>query len=144
MLSAVAGGLLLLHACGDPTTPRVGGPPLVGQWSAVRPAPLVQIHLTLLPNGKVLSWGRVGDPQVWDPGTDAFTVVPAPSLLFCAGHDFLPDGRLLVAGGHISDLHGLANTNVFEPRRSAATLRVPGVGATARFAGSAGATTDLR
>ncbi len=115
MLSAVAGGLLLLHACGDPTTPRVGGPPLVGQWSAVRPAPLVQIHLTLLPNGKVLSWGRVGDPRVWDPGTDAFTVVPAPSLLFCAGHDFLPDGRLLVAGGHISDLHGLANTNVFDP-----------------------------
>ncbi len=43
------------------------------------------------------------------------TVVPAPSLLFCAGHDFLPDGRLLVTGGHISDLHGLANTNVFDP-----------------------------
>jgi hypothetical protein len=88
---------------------------LVGQWSSVRPAPLVQVHLTLLPNGKVLSWGREGDPQVWDPATGAFTVVPAPSLLFCSGHDFLSDGRLLVAGGHISDLHGLANTNVFDP-----------------------------
>jgi galactose oxidase len=117
MLSAVTGVLLVLHACGDPTVPRVEGPApaLVGQWSSVRPAPLVQIHLHLLPNGKVLSWGRVGDPQVWDPATGAFTVVPAPSLLFCAGHDFLPDGRLLVAGGHISDLHGLANTNVFDP-----------------------------
>ncbi len=116
-LSAVTSGLLLLHACGDPTVPRLAGPPLVlvGQWSTVRPAPLVQIHLHLLPNGKVLSWGRTGDPQVWDPATGAFTPVPAPSLLFCAGHDFLPDGRLLVAGGHISDLHGLANTNVFDP-----------------------------
>jgi len=109
--------LLLLHACTDPTVPRIEGPPLVlvGQWSSVRPAPIVQVHLHLLPTGKVLSWGRTGDPQVWDPATGAFTPVPAPSLLFCAGHDFLPDGRLLAAGGHISDLHGLANTNVFDP-----------------------------
>jgi len=109
--------LLLLHACTDPTVPRIEGPPLVlvGQWSSVRPAPIVQVHLHLLPTGKVLSWGRTGDPRVWDPATGAFTPVPAPSLLFCAGHDFLPDGRLLVAGGHISDLHGLANTNVFDP-----------------------------
>src|SRR5205807_6939579 len=35
--------------------------------------------------------------------------------LFCAGHDFLPDGRLLVAGGHITDGHGLPNTNLFDP-----------------------------
>jgi WD40 repeat protein len=34
--------------------------------------------------------------------------------MFCAGHDFLPDGRLLVAGGHISDSHGLPNTNIFD------------------------------
>ena len=88
---------------------------LVGRWSSVRPAPIVQVHLHLLPTGKVLSWGRTGDPRVWDPATGAFTPVPAPSLLCCAGHDFLPDGRLLVAGGHISDLHGLANTNVFDP-----------------------------
>ncbi len=121
MLSAGTGVLLLLHACGDPTVPRVGGPTpaLVGEWSSVRPAPLVQIHLHLLPNGTVLSWGRTGDPQVWDPATGAFTAAPAPSLLFCAGHDFLPDGRLLVAGGHISDLHGLANTNVFDPASGA-------------------------
>jgi galactose oxidase-like protein len=63
----------------------------------------------------VLSWGHDGDPQVWDPATGSFTAVPAPSLLFCAGHDFLPDGRLLVAGGHITDGHGLPNTNVFNP-----------------------------
>src|SRR5213075_1083766 len=70
--------------------------------------------LHLLPNGRVLSWGRNGDPQVWDPLTGGFTAVPAPSWLFCAGHDFLPDGRLFVAGGHITDDHGLPNANVFD------------------------------
>src|SRR3977135_1551244 len=75
--------LLVLHACGDPTVPRIGPPPpvLVGEWSVVRPAPIVQIHLHLLPTGKVLSWGRKDDPQVWDPATGVFTAVPAPSLL---------------------------------------------------------------
>jgi hypothetical protein len=85
-------------------------------------APIVQVHLNLLVSGKVLSWGGpTGQPPyLWDPATGAFTEVPAPSNLFCAGHGFLPDGRLLVAGGHIIDGHGtgglgLANTNVFDP-----------------------------
>lgn len=81
----------------------------------MQPAPIVQLHLHLLLDGRVLSWGRVGNPQVWDPATGIFTAVPSPSLLFCAGHDFLPDGRLFVAGGHITDLHGLPNANVFDP-----------------------------
>jgi hypothetical protein len=87
----------------------------VGEWSALEPAPIVQLHLHLLLDGRVLSWGRVGNPQVWDPATGVFTAVPSPSLLFCAGHDFLPDGRLFVAGGHITDLHGLPNANMFDP-----------------------------
>ena len=98
------------------TPPDATPPPeaRVGQWSSVFPAPVVQLHLHLLPDGTVLSWGHIGDPQVWDPATGAFTAVPSPSLLFCAGHDFLPDGRLLVAGGHIDYDHGLPNTNVFD------------------------------
>jgi len=87
----------------------------VGEWSSLYGAPIVQLHLHLLLSGKVLSWGHAGDPQVWDPATGRFTGVQSPSLLFCAGHDFLPDGRLLIAGGHISDLHGLPNTNIFDP-----------------------------
>src|SRR5437667_480525 len=46
-------------------TPPAGSPPpeaQLGQWSAVFPAPIVQLHLHLLPDGKALSWGQNGDP----------------------------------------------------------------------------------
>ena len=86
----------------------------VGRWSSVFPAPIVQLHVHLLRDGTVLSWGLQGDPQVWEPATGTFTPVPSPSLLFCAGHTFLADGRLLVAGGHISGVRGLPNTNLFD------------------------------
>ena len=120
--------LLLLLACRDaerttappivtrPATQTIGLAPeaLVGQWSPVYPAPVVQLHLHLLPDGRVLSWGHAGDPQVWDPASGTFAAVPSPSLEFCAGHTFLPDGRLLVVGGHQGNALGLPNTNVFD------------------------------
>src|SRR6185503_9669541 len=33
----------------------------VGQWSSVSAAPIVQLHLHLLPDGRVLGWGHDGD-----------------------------------------------------------------------------------
>ena len=36
---------------------------------------------------------------LWNPKTNAVTNVPLGRNLFCAGHAFLPDGRLLVAAG---------------------------------------------
>ena len=35
--------------------------------------------------------------------------------LFCAGHSFLADGRLFVAGGHILNGVGLANASIYDP-----------------------------
>jgi len=85
-----------------------------GRWSSVQSWPIVALHLHLLPDGRVLAWGRSGTPQVWDPATGGFTAVPSPAWLFCAGHAFLPDGRLLVTGGHIDDRLGLPDATIFD------------------------------
>ena len=81
-----------------------------GQWKQLDTAlDLVAVHAAILPNGKVLFFSHDeddyndlerGKSQVWDPETGQ----PAPLLnlnrnLFCSAHCFLPDGRLLVAGG---------------------------------------------
>ncbi|HUR95901.1 MAG TPA: galactose oxidase-like domain-containing protein [Gemmatimonadales bacterium] len=96
-------------------SPAVAATSDTGAWSAPAPWPIVAVHLHLLRNGKVLAWGKFGDPYVYNPATGAFTAEPAGAWLFCAGHSFLPDGRLLVAGGHISDDHGLPDTHIFNP-----------------------------
>jgi galactose oxidase-like protein/Big-like domain-containing protein len=89
-----------------------------GEWSSLKSSPVVQLHMHLLTDGRVLTWGHNGVPQVWDPATGRFTAEPSPSLLFCAGHEFLPDGRLFVVGGHITNNHGLPNSNIFDPATS--------------------------
>ena len=99
--------------CNPPPPPPPPPEAQVGQWSSVFSSPIVALHLHVMPNGKVLSWGHDGSPQVWDPATGTFTPAPSASLMFCSGHNFLPDGRLLVAGGHIQDGRGLPNTNLF-------------------------------
>lgn len=87
----------------------------VGQWSDVLPAPIVQVHLHLLADGRVLSFGgSSGIPQVWDPVTGLFTAVPSPALMFCSGHAFLPDGRVLVSGGGTGDGKGHTNSDIFD------------------------------
>ena len=35
--------------------------------------------------------------------------------IFCAGHSFLADGRLFVAGGHISNFVGLSRASIYNP-----------------------------
>jgi hypothetical protein len=84
-----------------------------GQWTPPFDWPIVAVHLMLLPNGHVLSIGRTGVPQVWNPATGAFTAVSPPAWLFCSGHTLLSDGRVLVVGGHIADQAGLPNTTLF-------------------------------
>jgi galactose oxidase len=130
-----SGGELLAVRPNDqtPCEPAVGPAPSLaiaststaGQWSAPFPWPIVAVHLHLLRNGRVLSFGKFGNPYVWNPSTKGFTAVPSPARLFCSGHSFLPDGRLLVAGGHISDDHGLPDATIFSPSTQTWTQGAP-------------------
>jgi hypothetical protein len=110
-----------------PPPPPPGSPAAVGKWDPpVSGWPDIAIHMHLLPSGRVLAWGRTTvPPQVWNPATGAFAPVSSPSLLFCGGHAELPDGRLFVAGGHITDTHGLPNGNIFNANEAGWTAVSP-------------------
>ncbi len=85
-----------------------------GRWGALFANPVVAIHMHLLPTGKVLLWGHKGDAELWD-ATNGFSPVSKTYELFCSGHTLLSDGRLLVAGGHIDNDHGLPLSTIFDP-----------------------------
>ena len=65
-------------------------------------------------------------PFLWNPANGDTTTTPPPMLadgttnanLFCSGHAFLPDGRLLVAGGHLADSHGLNQATIYDSAAS--------------------------
>jgi hypothetical protein len=109
----------------------------IGRWSSSHTMPIIGLHLSLLPDGDALLWGHGGEPQVWNAGGGNFTQVtntvcndPAGCELFCAGHTFLADGRLLVAGGHneaLGNNYGLVQSSTFDGSgwQSAAAMRYP-------------------
>jgi galactose oxidase len=95
-------------------------PSVVGQWSPLKSWPLPATHAHLLPTGKVLFFSEfeLGDdaPYLWDPVTDQLQQLPPPGYnIFCTGHSFLADGRLLLAGGHIESDRGLRDAIIFDP-----------------------------
>jgi hypothetical protein len=120
----------------------------MGKWGPVIDFPNVPIHTHVLPNGKVLFWGRRAwkgkmpvdtrpnslnehdtSPFLWDPQAaegKQFTPLPKPGYnMFCSGHTFLPDGRLLVIGGHHLDTQGVQNATIFDPVRNQWTPTAP-------------------
>ena len=82
-----------------------------GTWTIdPQPAPVRAIHVALMHTGKVLLAAGSGNDKaafaaksfatsVWDPVTNTYHAVSTPWDAFCAGHAFLPDGRILVTGG---------------------------------------------
>jgi hypothetical protein len=76
-----------------------------GQWAAPITWPNIAINASLLPDGRVLTWGTtVRLPALWTPPasggtTGTFVSIPEPVDLFCSGLTFLADGRLFIAGG---------------------------------------------
>lgn len=131
--------LLAFAGLGASRMPVRRGPEDIGQWGPVKTnIPIVAIHSTLLPNGKVIFWDRNSDagapggpgsvipgpttPRLWDPVADpdmdgpfATSAYPGHEL-FCSGHVQLRDGRLFVAGGHNgADGEGLQTAYIYDP-----------------------------
>jgi hypothetical protein len=99
-----------------------GNPQVAGSWTRVisfRPphtsGTYLAIHMTLLPNGDVLSWPHdynyflkyrhaapyTPDIMLWNPATNAYQPLPVlRTNIFCSGSTFLPNGDLIILGGH--------------------------------------------
>jgi len=115
----------------------------IGEFGPVTSLPLVAVHLSVLPDKRVLFWGRdfvtdasgnivptpngeakqvtgKSEAYVWNPTTGVLKrVANSTTNLFCSGHSFLPNGSLFVAGGHAHadyDAVGEKQTNIFNYR----------------------------
>jgi hypothetical protein len=76
---------------------------------------VVGVHAALTKTGSVLLFAydespiayfdiNKGKSAVWDPRTNKVQSIPMSRNLFCAGHAFLGDGRILVAGGQSTSI----------------------------------------
>jgi hypothetical protein len=98
-----------------------------GEWGPLVSWDIVPLHMNLMPNGKILAWGKtdaadtMGMPRIWDPASgppSGLPMIDVDTMLFCAGHVLMPDGRLMVAGGHLQDDRGIATTFFFDQNGS--------------------------
>jgi hypothetical protein len=91
-------------------------PSTVGQFSSVTKWPYEPIHAHLLPSGNVMFWTRGDNSQLWNPTTNVVTAAAQSGAnIFCGGHAFLSDGRLLESGGHIVSFKGLSSAFIYNP-----------------------------
>ena len=107
---------------------------VVGQWGAVKNWPMVVVHSIQLYTGEFLmfdAWEIPARPRVWNPTTNVFTDVAVPAGIFCSGHTVLPDGKVIVVGGHQSGEAGIKDAFMFDPTTRAFT-RLPNM-ASARW-----------
>ena len=89
-------------------------PATQGRWASAFKTPVLGVHMHVLRTGKVLLWGDVGSAQLWD-ATNGFVPVTKSYRIYCSGHTFLPDGRLLVTGGTSPGTLGLRVATAFDP-----------------------------
>jgi len=94
----------------------------VGRWSLGPNLPFFPVHTHMLPTGQVMMWPgdeRISgdDPRAWDPATGTLTPLQKTGYdLFCTGHSFLADGRLLVTGGTLDyAFTGFAKASTYDP-----------------------------
>lgn len=94
-------------------------------WVVVADSKDMAVHAALLPTGQVLYFGGydVSDTHLYDTDTAAITDIPKFDAegqrpwtnIFCGGQAWLPDGRLLVAGGMLPELEGAEDEQHVHP-----------------------------
>lgn len=131
LLLLTLGGTLAL---GVPPTQAAHSldPSVNGHWDTPIKTPTIGIHVIVLPTLDTTkprlfllsgneTTDKKGEAYLWYPTTasttsvgDAHQRTPVDNL-FCSGHCFLPDGKVLFVGGHSKrDLVGIKDTNIFE------------------------------
>jgi hypothetical protein len=103
-------------------TVTVGSGSPTGQWTSVQTWPFMAAHAHLLATGKILFWPSFdngNNPTLWDPVTNTFSAaIKAAYNIFCSGHSFLADGRLLVTGGHNGTSgYGYPYASIYDPNQ---------------------------
>ena len=112
---------------GCSNTSCVDSPSTTGKWGEVFSIPIIPIHMSLGPDGRVLMYGSGKDGSqgtmeyvVWDrqPSGHHFTTLPntMPTDTFCAGQSRLASsGDLIMIGGDngTGENFGNANTTLF-------------------------------
>ncbi|PTL80396.1 glyoxal oxidase [Vitiosangium sp. GDMCC 1.1324] len=120
-LPRMRGLVVSLAACTMLAAPAEAQTPAdVGQWSSVMTWPVSATHTHLQPDGRVMFFGEFSEgddpPRLWNPSTNALSSLPLPGYnIFCSGHSYLADGRLLVTGGHIESHVGLPDASLYNP-----------------------------
>lgn len=101
VLLAVTTGIGRLAPPGPASQPA-SDPSVVGQWAPPQVWPVQAMSSAVLPTGKVLVLYSTRRAMLWDPatGTTRSLPIPADVEMGCSGLAFLPDGRLLLNGGH--------------------------------------------
>lgn len=113
MINAAPVSALSTHVVDGYRTSRPSYIATHGRWETIQLPEGVEvnaIHAALLSTGKILVIAGSGNDReqfeagtftslLWDPETKLTKVIPTPEDLFCAGHAFLPDGKVLIAGG---------------------------------------------
>ncbi len=121
--------LLLLPILAS-TASAATSPSIIGQWSGESPWPTVGVHLTVLPDGRVVTYGADLPPSAGGIYATYIVTIPSGSTdtsnlvevdinneMFCSGHTLLSDGRILGSGGQEALIEGIGTplTNIFDP-----------------------------
>ena len=123
-----------IGATAPAAAPNGGG--VGGFFGPAFPWPIIPLHVALLPDGRVLSYGtdQMGNQgaqmiyDVWDPtvgnGSNAHTVMPNNTTtdIFCSAVSLLASGKALIVGGDLT-VNGVRNysqnnVEIFNPRQN--------------------------